>query len=935
MKKIGNEIGNFFSPSKRKPIAQPKTHQTPPQPVADLNMYDDINNRTPQHLRPSNQSKPKSKKPKKKHGWVWRWFWRLVLLFASLGLVTGGLGLIWLASLQMPDIKSMSERKIFQSTKILDRTGQIVLFDWNKDIRRTSVPLDSISPWIQKATISVEDKNFYEHYGFIPVSFIRAAIKNVISSSYAQGASTITQQVVKNTLLTGDKSPTRKLKEIVLAIKLDNVMSKEDILETYLNESPYGGMIYGVEEASQSFFGKPATDVTIAEAAYLAAIIQAPSRYSPYKEEGRRLLDARQRLVLSLMHEQQLITTEEYEAAKDEEVVFLNKADQSIKAPHFVDFIRDYVTNKYGENFLDEGGYTITTTLDYDLQVKGEELVKQHIENTGPTFKMSNASIVAIDSNTGQILTMVGSRDYFDREIDGSYNIATAKRQPGSTFKPFVYATAFNRGLLPETILFDTPTQFTAYCSPNILTTGSSQCPASYAPQNFDEIFRGPMSLRDALAQSINIPAIKTLYLAGIENVLKTVKAVGISTLNNQPTAYGLSLALGAGEVSLLELTNAYAVFANSGDYNKYTGILEIRDKNGKILEQFNSQPSSALPKQTALLINDVLSDNTAKIPAYGPISSSQFYFPGREVAAKTGTTNDTRDVWVMGYTPDVSVGVWGGNNDNTPLVKQTAGLILTPLWRAFMQEVLAATPVSTFEKPQPADINFGSPMLHGDWRGGSTYVIDKYSGKLATEYTPTEARQEILEKSEVHSILHWVDKSDFGKTPSNPKNDPQYNNWEYSVLSWVLQNYAQLNIGDLTVENKKPTRYDDVHTPDTIPVINMQIGKLIIQDNGRTSIQRQSSFTRLEQIMLEADIKYTYPITKTSVFINDMLVGQLNNKGIYAFVPAAIDSTRKGANTLKLVVVDEVQNTTMAEWKFELSEDPRIHADGASVDVG
>ncbi len=904
--KIGNEF-NLNSPAK-------------PQKI-DLAVFDSINNQTPQHLR-SNSSKFKKKKsPRKNKPGKWRWLRNLILFFISLGLLVGGLGIIWLASLQLPDVKSMSERKIFQSTKILDRTGQIVLYDWNKDIRRTSIPLSDISPWIQKATIAIEDKDYYSHRGFLPLSFMRAAAVNLMSGGYSQGASTITQQVVKNTLLTGDKTATRKLKEIVLSLKLNNQMSKDEVLEIYLNENPYGGMIYGVEEASLGFFGKAAKDVSIAEAAYLAAIIQAPSRYSPYKEEGKKLLDARQQLVLSLMNEQGLLTAEEYLSAKKETVVFLNKSDQSIKAAHFVDFVRDYVTTKYGENFLDEGGYTITTTLDYDLQQKGEEIVRQHIANVGATYDMSNAAIVAIDAPTGQILTMVGSRNYFDTDIDGAYNIITAKRQPGSTFKPFVYATAFNRGLWPETVVFDTPTQFTSYCQPNNLVSDGT----CYAPTNFDDTFRGPMSLRDALAQSINIPAVKTLYLAGIDNVLKMVKSLGITSITGNANNYGLSLALGAGEVSPLELTNAYAVFADNGQYHKYTGILEIKDKDGNILEQYTANPSQVIPKQTALLINDVLSDNTAKIPAYGAISSSQFYFPGREVAAKTGTTNDTRDVWVIGYTPEIVVGAWGGNNDNRKMIKKTAGLMLTPMWNAFMQEVIKKTSASVFEKPASANTSIGSPIIHGDWRGGETYVIDKYSGKLATDLTPVEARQEVLEKSEVHSILHWVDKNDFTKIPSNPSSDPQYNNWEYSVLTWVLNNYNQLNISDLLIQNQKPTEYDDIHTKDSIPVVELSAGKLQITEQGKTKILKQTAFTKLEQVIVEAKVESTYEITKTSVFINDMLVGNLNNKSIYAFVPALVDSAKKGWNSLKVVVVDEKANTVVTEWRFELTEEPGI----------
>ena len=591
-----------------------------------------------------------------------------------LGLISVGGLLIWISTLDMPDLSSFEERRVQQSTKIYDRTGKILLYDLHQDVRRTIVPYDDISRHIKNASVAIEDDTFFEHSGVRPLAILRSMVTNVLNGGgpfTGAGGSTITQQVIKNSILQHEKTLTRKIKEAILAFRLEQVLTKEEILGHYLNESPYGGTIYGVEEASLSFFGKPASEVTLAEAAYLAALPQLPTYYSPY---GNHIdeLEKRKNLVLDKMLEHEFITKEEYDAGKNERPVFKPQVATGIRAPHFVFYIRDYLTQKYGDESLAERGLKIITTLDYELQEKAEEIVREKALYNAKTYDAENAALVATDPTNGQILVMVGSRDYFDTEIDGNFNIALAERQPGSSFKPFVYATAFTKGYTPDTVVFDLKTQFSTNCSPDNFTSDDG----CYSPDNYDHKFRGPVSFRNALAQSLNIPAVKALYLAGIPASLKMARDMGITTLTNQ-NQYGLTLVLGGGEVKLLEMVGAYGTFAGEGVRHELQGILRIEENDGTVVEEFKPEPKQVLDRDVALQISDILSDNVARTPLFG--SNSPLYFPGRDVAAKTGTTNDKRDVWILGYTPNLVVGAWAGNNDNSSMT-EISGLIITPL---------------------------------------------------------------------------------------------------------------------------------------------------------------------------------------------------------------------------------------------------------------
>jgi len=715
------------------------------------------------------------KKLVKKHGWR-----NITIFICSLGVFFASILLIWASTLKIPALDTIEERKVSQSTKIYDSTGKVLLYDVFQNTKRTVVPFNKISQHAKDATLSIEDKDFYSHRGFKPTSFLRAMLVNLLTMNFTQGGSTITQQVVKNSILTGDKTPTRKLKELVLSLKLERTLAKDQIFSIYLNEISYGGNIYGIQEASQTFFGKDASNLTLVESAYLAALPKAPSYYSPYGSHKDKL-EERKNLVLTEMLNDARITDTEYKDALGERAIFLPRASKGIKAPHFVMFVREYLESKYGTDILEQGGLRVITTLNYDLQAKAEVIAQNYALENKRNFNGENDAFVAIDPKTGGILTMVGSRDYFDKEIDGNFNVATAHRQPGSAFKPFVYAEAFIKGYTPDTVLFDLQTQFSVKC-PQDNFTSENEC---YSPGNYDDKFRGPITLRNALAQSINVPSVKTLYLAGIKDAIDLAVNMGITSLGNQ-NVYGLTLVLGGAEVSLLDMASAYGVFATEGIRNPYTAIIKVEDKNGNVLEEATQKSTRVLDEETARKISDILSDNVARTPLYG--ANSVIYFPGRDVAVKTGTTNDYKDAWIIGYTPSVVVGTWAGNNDNTPMAKKVSGLIVAPMWRAFMDEVLKTVPEENFVKPVVEDSYSLKPVLRGKWQGGISAITQN---PVIDASIPYNTVQETISGG-AHSILYWVNKDDpRGPAPAVPAEDPQFERWEYPIRSWaVAQGY-------------------------------------------------------------------------------------------------------------------------------------------------
>ncbi len=819
----------------------------------------------------------------------------LGLLLMAVVIFLSGLLLIWVSTLKIPTLQDFSDRQIIESTKIYDRTGKILLYDANQNTQRTVVSFDQISQNVKNATIAIEDKNFYQHGGIDITSFFRALLADITTMSFSQGGSTITQQVVKNSLLSSEKAISRKIKEIVLAIRMEQIYTKDQILNMYLNEIPYGGTIYGVEEASETFFGVHASDLTLAQSAYLAALPQAPSYYSPYGAH-RDKLEERKNLVLQEMLINKFITQDQYNQAMAEKVTFLPQQSGGIKAPHFVFYVLGELEQKYGTDLVQNGGLKVITTLDYNIEQEGEQIADQYALQNTKNFNASNAAFVVIDPKTGGILAMVGSRNYFDKTIDGNFNIATAYRQPGSTFKPFVYAAAFNKGYTPDTVLFDVPTQFSTSCSPDS-TSNENGC---YSPVDYDGKFRGPMTLRDALAQSINVPSVEVLYLAGIDNALNVAENMGIQSLKGADQ-YGLTLVLGGGEVSLLDMTSAYGVFADEGVRHPYNSILEVDDREGNVLESYKDSEQQVLPQDTVDKISNILSDNVAREPAYG--QTSALYFPNRDVAVKTGTTNDYRDAWIIGYTPSVALGAWAGNNDNTPMQKKVAGLIVAPMWRAFMDKILATVPVETFAQPPPDNSFDLKPVLRGKWQGGISHLVDKVSGLNATTFTPVASTEELLSGG-IHSILYWLNKDDpRGPAPTDPNNDPQFKYWEFALDRWLTQQGISQPPDPVL-----PVGYDNVHLQSNKPTLTI-------------SNPAQGSTFGQEQPITTA-ITYTdqFPVKEIDYYVNDNLIGKVTTP------PFSLTFTPKdfpfitNTNVLKVVLNDSVFNSVESDTQFNVN---------------
>ncbi|MBI3685341.1 PBP1A family penicillin-binding protein [Candidatus Azambacteria bacterium] len=735
---------------------------------------------------------------KKKRGALKR-----VVLFSFVALavaVFSGIFLVLATMKRLPDPLAISQLKISESTKIYDRTGSVLLYEIHGEEKRTVVPFDRMSRWIKDATIVAEDFNFYTHSGIDFKSIVRAFLVDVTRWDFAQGGSTITQQLVKNTFLTSERTLTRKIKEALLAIKIEKSYTKEEIFAFYLNQIPYGSNAYGVESAAQTFFEKGVSDLTLNEAAALAALPKAPSRYSPYGEHKDELI-TRRNYILDRMERVGFATPEEVKKAKGEPLVFARQKE-SIKAPHFVMYVKNYLEERYGVSFVENAGLKVFTTLDWDLQQKAEEVVARIGKENEKKYHAKNAAIVAVDPKTGQLLAMVGSRDYFDVAHDGNYNVATSKnRQPGSSFKPFAYAEFFKKGYPPETALFDAKTEFSA--NPE----------ESYSPNNYDDKFRGPVSAKSALAQSLNVPSVKVLYLAGIDDVIRLAHDLGITTLQDR-SRIGLSLVLGGGEVSPFDMAYAYGVFANEGVRNEKAFILKIQDAGGVIQEEWKRRKKEVLEKNVARTITAILSSNDLRAPifgAHGPLS-----FDGFEVAAKTGTTQNYKDAWVVGYSPSLAAAVWVGNNDGAPMEKGGAGIAAAgPIFHEFMSGFLRGREVEHFSPPEPMASK--KPVLNGNYIAETRVRIDKDSGKLATSKTPPEKAEEKTYK-EIHTILQYVDKNNpLGDPRKTPSDDPQYDNWERGVSEWLNENKSFLVPYDAP-----PTGHDDVHTEENTPRISI-----------------------------------------------------------------------------------------------------------------
>ena len=608
-------------------------------------------------------------------------------------------------SLSLPDPNKINARIVPQSTKIYARDGTTLLYEIHGEAKRTLIELAEIPDYAKEATIAIEDKNYYNNPGVDWRGILRAVFRNITRGELTgQGGSTITQQFVRNAILTREKTFTRKIKEIVLAIEIQQKFTKDEILKLYLNEIPYGQNAYGIEAASQTYFGKRARDLTLAESAYLAALPQAPTFYSP-SGPNRDRLENRKNLVLAAMLDQGYITQTAHDTAKAEKVTF-SKIKDAIIAPHFVLYVQDLLAEKYGEKTLEEGGLKIITTLDYRLQEIAEKTVAEGVAKDENRNKAHNAALVAIDPKTGQILAMVGSRDFFDEEHDGQVNVALRDRQPGSSIKPYIYAAAFKEGYSPATMLVDVKTSFGTY--------GNDE----YIPQNYDGQNHGILSMRKALAGSLNVPAVKTLALTGVDKAISLAKDLGI-TSNISAERCGLALVLGGCELKLIDHVSAMGVFAAGGVRHEKTPILEVLDSKGNVLEKYEDNAEEVLDPQIAYQVVSIMSDNDARSFIFG--SRSPLVLPDRVVAAKTGTTQAWKDGWTIGFTPSLVAGVWRGDSRGEEMRAGADGVIVAaPIWNQFMRAALTDTPPEQFTEPA----------------GIQHVVVDAISGKLPTQYT-------------------------------------------------------------------------------------------------------------------------------------------------------------------------------------------------------
>lgn len=587
----------------------------------------------------------------------------------------------------LPSPKKLQHETQPQSTRIYDRFDKL-LYTIYADKNQTFVPLSYIPKNVQNATIAIEDKDFYKHGALDFRGIIRAAYSTIFKEQL-QGGSTLTQQLVKTTLLTPERTIQRKVKEVILSFATEIIYPKDKILEMYLNQVPYGGTSYGIETASITYFGKKAKDLTLAESAYLAGLPESPSRFSPFGTHPE-LAITRQRVILTKMYEQKYITKEELDLALSEKLQF-QKLSNKIYAPHFVFYIKDLLIEKYGTDKVERGGLKVKTSLDLNLQNYVQQTVASEVASL-KNYKVSNGAALVTNPATGEILAMVGSRNYFETvETDGNVNVTLRPLQPGSSIKPINYAVGLIKGYSAATPFIDQ-----AICFPN---PGS----AAYCPRNYDGRFSGVIQMREALGNSKNIPAVQMLKLNGLDAMIATASSMGISTFNN-PDKYGLSLTLGGGEVFMIDMAKAFGVFANTGYRVELHPILEITDSKNRVLEKY-SPPTSAIfgkrviPAGAAFIISHILQDNSARANAFG--SNSLLKIGRFPISVKTGTTNDYRDNWTIGYTSDFVVVTWVGNNDHSPMGNIVSGVTgAAPIWNEIMSHLVEKKPPSALKIP-------------------------------------------------------------------------------------------------------------------------------------------------------------------------------------------------------------------------------------------
>lgn len=780
---------------------------------------------------------------------------------------------LWIAK-DLPSPNKINSKISAQTTKLYDRTGQTVLVEIYGDKNRSVVELNQIPENCQHATIALEDKNFYKQ-GAFSISGIGRAFTGIIFRDPTKGGgSTITQQYVKNAFLTSERTPTRKLKELILAMQIELLYKKDDILKLYLNEIPYGSTAYGIQAASKTYFSKDAKDLTLGECTALASLPQAPSYYN----KNREALAARQTVALDNMVDQGYITKEQADTAKSENAVAkmqTNNFAANVTAPHFVQYVRDQLEEQYGVKRVNEGGLKVITTLDLSKQKIAEDAVKKNIVNVRK-YGGSNAALVSQDVATGEMLSMVGSYDYNDEKV-GNFNVAAANRQPGSSIKPIVYATLFKGNWGPGSTMYDVQTDFGG----------------GYKPRNYTGRFYGIQSVRTALTSSLNIPAVKALYIAGIGNTIQTANDLGITTYSKEDASrLGLSMALGSGEVKLTEMVNAYSAFPAEGDGRKQVTVLSITDSTGKVIEKTtpeSNKPKQVLDPQVAYEINSVLSDNQARCSLGVFTCNNPLTLKGKTVAAKTGTTEDYKDAWTMGYTTKTVTGVWAGNNDNKPMT-QAASIVSAPIWQDYMSQVTASEPNTPFNKPSgikqatlDADTgklpNAGTKKQRTDifsaWYkpvpapASSTGKVNKLDGKLATTCTPPDALQDVTANAITAEI---------------PSTDIAYSRWQPPVAALAQSLGLAAGAG-------VPTETSTMHNcSDVKPTVSIAV----------------TPSSGANFIVTSVVVSGTNPAAKLVYYVNDqeLTSQQIGGSGIF---PLAIKPGIEGPVKIQVKVLDSV----------------------------
>lgn len=826
---------------------------------------------------------------------------RLILLFTKLAVAGFGLLVLLFAyyakDLPTPDgIRHNLTTE--ETTKIFDRTGQHLLYAVSGEQRRISIPFEEMPTHLKQAAVALEDKNFYQHQGLDFRGIARSLYYDISRRTNTYGGSTITQQLAKNAIIQSNKKQlARKLREAILSIEIEAMFPKDKILELYLNEVPLGGQIYGVEAASQTYFGKKAKELTLDESATLVAMLQRPSYFSPYGSHVDELVQ-RRNFTLTQMVKEGYITEEVAKETQAKKLTVIPRRD-TILAPHFVMYVHDIIEEKYGEDIFTRG-LTVITSLDIEQQKAAEAAVTDGAARNRERYGITNAALVSLNPKTGEVLSMVGSADYFNNEIGGQFNVATAKRQPGSAFKPLVYAALLKQKYNPASIFFDLKTAFN-----------------NYEPNNFDGRFRGPVTMREALGQSLNIPAVKALDLAGIKEALKTAADLGITTLDT-PDKYGLSLVLGAAEVRPIELAQAYGTFANGGVKQDIAPILKITDKNGKVLEEFK-EPKDKRPvidPQIAYQMSDMMADQNAKAPVFGNLLS----FGNRRVAAKTGTTNgitngqsDVRDAWTVGYVPSLAVAVWTGNNDHSPLGKGVlAANAAVPIFKGYMNAVLPSIANEDFRRPDSI----------------KTLSVDRLSNKLPSDATPPDgiitdifATWQVPTKTDdVHVKVKLCKGTNLLATDETPAEEteekyfvsirserPNNPAWEGPVRAWADQN---------GFNNQPPTEKCDTFNSNNRPQVffSKPTDGAVVSDG----------------FAIEVGASGQFGVSQVEFFIDGQSIGTT----VAAPYQATYDAKNlsSGAHTLSAEAKDPYGRSTKANINFTVAKETVAPSNATSI---